>query len=399
MKQVKAKHNPLFHIVKKQDVTKLNKWAIKLIAVVLAFLTCALVSMLMGGTFTGFFSKLITGCFINGQGVASATKILDLFENAFILLLIALALVPAFKMKFWNIGAEGQIIIGILVCAVLQKYLGPAMSLSNPAMRFLFFVILFGASMLAGAIWGFIPAFFKAKFNTNETLFTLMMNYIALLLTGAVILIWAPDHAQVPAFDELTYLPKIAGSQLILNIIICAVVAALIFVYLRFTKHGYEISVVGGSKNTAKYVGINVKKVIMRTMILSGAVCGLVGCLLLSGRHNNLTSTIVSGKGFTGVLIAWISGFGPGEMGLYAFLCALVTKGSRKINFNTAFPNIMLAVFFFVLIACEFFVNYQIRSEKIENWFHTKFPKLFKKKQKEGETEIIKPQIANKEGK
>jgi len=395
----KAKRNPLFHIAKRQDVSNSRKWVTRVIAIVIAFVICALVSMAMGGTFTGFFTKIFNACFINMRvGGLSTTKFLDLLENMVILLLIALALIPAFKMKFWNIGAEGQIVIGILICAILQKYLGNAMPLESVGMKFLFFVILFAASMLAGAIWGLIPAFFKARFKTNETLFTLMMNYIALLLTKMVIAIWDPTQGQIQAFKDDVYLPKVGGSQVVINIIIAVVVAALIFVYLRFTKHGYEISVVGGSKNTAKYVGINVKKVIMRTMILSGAVCGLVGCLLLAGEHNNLTATIVSGRGFTGVLIAWISGFGVIEVGLYSLLCAFISKGSRSVNYNQAFPNIMLSFFLFVLIACEFFTNYEIHSEKIENFLQAKFPKLFKKKTDE-EVEPIKPQVVNKEGK
>lgn len=396
----KSKHSPLFHIVKKQDVSLANKWIIRGLAIVAAFLICSLISMAMGGTFVSFFSKIFNACFVNmRQGGISQVKVLDLLENTVILLLIALALVPAFKMKFWNIGAEGQIIIGILVCALLQKYLAPAMNIDKSVgMRVLFFIVLFVASMISGGLWGFIPAFFKAKFKTNETLFTLMMNYIALLLTKAVIMIWDPSQGQVTTFQKEAYLPAIGGSQVVLNIIIAVVVAAIIFVYLRFTKHGYEISVVGGSKNTAKYVGINVKKVIMRTMIVSGAVCGLVGCLLLAGEKNNLTATIVSGRGFTGVMIAWISGFGPVEMGLYSLLCAFITKGSRSVNYNSAFPNIMLALFFFTLIACEFFVNYQIRSEKIENWLHAKFPKYYEKKEQK-EANSIKPQVVNKEGK
>jgi len=401
MEKAKRKHEPLFHIVKKQDASRANKWVIKLVAIAVAFILCALISTAMGGTFGGFFSKIFNACFINlGQGsFFSATKILDLLENAVILLVIALALVPAFKMKFWNIGAEGQIAAGILMCAIIQKYVGENMPLENPGMRFLFFVILFTGSILGGALWGVIPAIFKAKFKTNETLFTLMMNYVALLLTKVVIMTWEPSQGQIKAFSDLVYLPKIGGSQLVLNIIIGLVVAVGIFAYLKFTKHGYEIKVVGGSENTARYIGINVKKVVIRTMLVSGAICGLVGCLLLSGEHNNLTSTIVSGRGFTGVMIAWISGLNPLEIGLYSFLCAFITKGSRAVNFNSAFPNIMLGICFFTLIACEFFVSYQIKSEKISNYLQVKFPKLFKKKKVEEVEPTINLDVIKKEDK
>lgn len=384
MVKVKAKRDPLFHITRRQDVTMQYKWIARGIAIVAAFILCALISSAMGGSFADFFVRGFDACFVNlRDGGISGTKVVSLLENTAILLLLAVAVVPAFKMKFWNIGAEGQAVIAILVCCVLQKYLGDsgAMNLSNGGIRFLFFVIVFAGSILAGAIWGVIPAIFKAKFKTNETLFTLMMNYVALILTQIVIFTWEPKQGVVGAFSDECYLPKVGGQQAVINIIIITVVVALVFVFLKFTKRGYEISVVGGSTNTARYIGLSVKKTIIRTMILSGALCGLCGCLLVVGEHNNLTTTIVSGRGFTGVLIAWLSAFGPIEITLYSLLAAFMIKGGRSINYNVAFPDIMLSLLFFVLIACDFFVNYQVRCEKFENYLHAKFPKLFKKQQ------------------
>ncbi len=398
---VKKERNPLFHIERKQEQSLLTKWLIRLSAIITGFLFISIISSFLGGSIKDFFVRIFDACFVNlATGGLSSVKILDLLENTAILLLIALALIPAFKMKFWNIGAEGQIIMGILMCAIMQKYVGQNMPLENVAVRIIYFVLLFIACIAAGALWGFIPAFFKAKFKTNETLFTLMMNYIALLLTKVVINIWDPIKADIQAFGELTYLPKIGSAQVGINLIIITIVAILIFVYLKFSKHGYEINVVGGSRNTARYVGININKVTIRTLILSGGLCGLCGCLLLAGEHNNLTATIVSGRGFTGVMIAWLSGFGAVEVTLYSFLCAFVLKGSRSVNYNSAFPNIMLSLFFFTLIAFEFFVNYSIRSEKIETFIYKKFPKL-KKKKKEQEIDLNPAQLASnkKEGK
>ena len=383
--EIKAKREPLFHITKRQDVSNKRKWITKAAAILCAFLFCATVSSICGGNFLEFFKDIFEACFINlGPGGAiSATKIFDLLEKMAILLLIALALIPAFKMKFWNIGAEGQIMIAVLMCAVLQKYLGPLMATHNGFTRLLFFIILIIMCMLAGAIWGVIPAIFKARFNTNETLFTLMMNYIAIFVTQIVIYTWDPAQGSIPSFDDATYFPKIGGQQVILNLIIIAAVAALLFVYLKYTKHGYEINVVGGSTDTARYIGIKVKKVIIRTMVLSGAICGLCGCLMVAGEHNNLTTSITGGRGFTGVLIAWIGGLNIGEISLYAFLSAFITKGSSKVNNNSSFPNLMLAVAIFVLIAFEFLINYEIKCEKLKRFVHDKFPNFGVKKDKQ----------------
>lgn len=182
--------------------------------------------------------------------------------------------------------------------------------LANGGIRFLFFVLTFVVSVGASMFWAVIPAFFKAKFKTNETLFTLMMNYVALIVTRVVIYFWDDAHGDIRQFNQLSYLPEVGGQNFVINLIIITIVAVAIFLFLKYTKRVYEISVVGGSTNTAKYIGLSVNKTIIRTMLLCGAICGLCGFLLVAGEHNNLTATIVNGRGFTGVLIAWISGLG-----------------------------------------------------------------------------------------
>ena len=144
------------------------------------------------------------------------------------------------------------------------------------------------ASLAAGAIWGFIPAFFKAKWNTNETLSTLMMNYIATQLVAFYTIVWEvpKGSGKIGIINQNTnvgWLPQIFGSKYLLSIVVAVVITIFMYVYLNYSKQGYEISVVGESENTAKYVGIKVEKVIIRTMLLSGALCGLVG--LLAGRR------------------------------------------------------------------------------------------------------------------
>ena len=351
-----------FHVVKRLDTPKKQYWMIKIAGFLAAFLLAGIICTLFRpGSFGTFYQEMFLGVF----DPSDIDIFFEFLECAGILLLVAFALAPAFKMKFWNIGGEGQILIGCLVTAGISKF----MSGTSDAVVI---IICLVAAVAAGIIWAVIPAIFKAFFNTNETLFTLMMNYIAMGLIALFINIWVPSGSQV--FGRLTNasLPNLFGIKYTFNIIVVVIVVTLMIVYLKKTKHGYELTVVGESVNTARYVGINVKKVIIRTMILSGAICGLVGFLLVAGHHHTLSTGLADGRGFTGVLIAWLGGFEPLQMVLYAFLVAIFQCGSRHaasymaMN-STDFSAIVTGMFFLVVIASEFFVNYKIMMKPKEN--------------------------------
>ena len=223
-------------------------------------------------------------------------------------------------MRFWNIGGEGQVLIGGLAAAACMICLaGKASKCSDHCTAWWY------ASLAAGAIWGLIPAFFKAKWNTNETLSTLMMNYIATQLVAFFTIVWEvpKGSGKIGIINQKTSIglaaPNLFGSKYLLTIIIAVVMMALLYVYFVYSKHGYEIAVVGESENTARYVGIKVEKVIMRTMVLSGAVCGLVGLLLVGGINHTVTTTIAGGQGFTAVMVSWMAKFNPFTMAFYQF--------------------------------------------------------------------------------
>ena len=280
------------------------------------------------------------------------------------LLCISLAVTPAFKMKFWNIGAEGQTLIGALAAAACMIYFGNTLP---PAV---FFPVTILASVLMGVLWGVIPAFFKAKFNTNETLFTLMMNYVAMQLVSFCIVFWEnpKDSNTVGVINSATqggWLPSIFGQKYLLNIIVVAVITVIMYIYLKYSKHGYEISVVGESENTAKYIGINVKKVIIRTMALSGALCGIAGFLLVSGTDHSITTNTVSGMGFTAIMVSWLAKFNPIVMTLTSFLIVFLERGAGEIamsfQLNESISDILTGIILFFIIGSEFFVNYKIR--------------------------------------
>lgn len=347
-------HIPLFHITKRSDIPKWKAWLIRGIAVITALLVCGIVSAIITeGSFGAFFAQMFDGAF------GSERRIWKLFQNIAMLLIVSLAVTPAFKMKFWNIGAEGQTLVGALMCTVCIMYLGG--KVSNGGL----IVIMLLASIVGGAIWALIPALFKAKWNTNETLFTLMMNYVATCLVGYCIMSWAKTGSATLGEFQFGHFPALGGKTYLLNIIIVAVLTAIVSIYLRYSKHGYEISVVGESMNTARYIGINTKKVIIRTMIVSGALCGIAGWLLVGGTNHTLTKVIVDGRGFTAILVSWLSQFNPLFMVLTSFLVIFLDQGAAQFStiyeLGEYFPDVITGIFFIFVIGCEFFINYKVK--------------------------------------
>lgn len=350
------KNEPLFHILKRTDIKKSKAWAVRGTAMLLALLVCGIVNaILTKGQFVEFYAELFNGTFGTGR------RIWNLIHSLAILLCIALAVTPAFKMRFWNIGAEGQVLMGALGSVICIIYFGGKV----PDSVLILLMVCF--SIVLGAIWAVIPAIFKAKWNTNETLFTLMMNYIAMNLVAYCINIWAPGGSGTIGLLTFGQFPKIAGQAYLLNIIIVSILTALLYVYLKYSKHGYEISVVGQSENTAKYIGINVKKVIIRTMILSGVLCGLAGLLLVGGTHHTINTNLAGGRGFTAILVSWLANFNPLMMIVTSFLVVFLQQGSAQVATASglgaaqSYSAIIVGIFFFFIIGCEFFLNYKMK--------------------------------------
>lgn len=349
-----------FHIVKRTDLPKWLPWVIRISAIAIALIVCGIISsILKPNSFGALFNEMFGGAF------GTPTRVERLFQTTAMLLIVAIAITPAFKMKFWNIGAEGQILMGGLLCAACMRSMGGKVDDS------LIVIVCLIVGIIGGAMWSTIPAVFKAKWNTNETLFTLMMNYIAMGIIACVIKVWVPSGSGVVGIIPYGHFPDMGDYQYVLNIVIVAVITVIMAIYLRFSKHGYEISVVGESVNTAKYIGINVKKVIIRTMILSGALCGIAGWLLVCGTNHTISTTIAGGRGFTAILISWLAHFNPMLMVVMSLLVAFLTQGGSQaasaFGFGGYFADIITAVFFFIIIASEFFMGYKIKFRKREH--------------------------------
>ena len=372
--------DPLFHIVKRTDIPMWKSLLIRGGALIAALVLCAVIIVLITGENPiEMYKHLFNGSF------KTPKKFWGMLQEMALLLCISLAVTPAFKMRFWNIGAEGQVLMGGLGALTAMKLLGDdGLRLSNAIVL----PVTIIAAIVFGAVWAVIPAIFKAQWNTNETLFTLMMNYIAIQIVRYIQIIWSggstalrpvngtgdnPSFAgwlRLPADIDPSFTGKIAvpsSSGYLLNILIVAALTVIVFLYMRYSKQGYELSVVGESENTARYGGINVKKVIIRTMIVSGVLCGIAGLLIVAGTDHIINDGSAKGYGYTAIIVSWLAKFNPFYMILTTFLVIFLRQGASELSTRTSgvitddFANILIAIIILFIIGCEFFINYQIK--------------------------------------
>lgn len=366
--KTKQVHEPLIHITKRDDCSLAKSAIVHLIGVVIALVfSSLLIIAVTGQNPISLFKSMFEGVF--GTPIANSginKKYVESLHIVAILLCISLAVTPSFKMKFWNIGAEGQVLMGCLVSAYCMIEFGGEMN------NTLLLIVMVVASVIMGAIWAIIPAICKAYWNTNETLFTLMMNYVAMTLVSYFIMVKDKSgRSDLGIINERTgygYLPDLFERNYIFNILIVAFVTILMFIYLKYSKQGYEISVVGESQNTARYIGVNVKKVIIRTVAISGAICGLVGFMIIAGDKHSIKDSIVGGQGFTAIMVSWMAGFNPIVMIPVSMLIVFLSVGSKfatsAFKLDNSIGDILTAIVIFSIIACEFFIRYKVNFRK-----------------------------------
>ena len=202
-----------------------------------------------------------------------------------------------------------------------------------------------------------------------------MMNYVATQLVAYFSVVWENPKGSgtigvINRVSKVGWFPEILDNKYALNILIVLLLTVFMFIYLKYSKHGYEISVVGESERTARYIGIKVDRVIIRTMLLSGAICGLAGLLLVGGTNHTLNADIVDGRGFTAVMVSWLGKFNPIWMVLTSFLLVFLERGAGEIatdfGLNASYGDILTGVILFFIIGCEFFINYKISLTKTE---------------------------------
>lgn len=352
-----AFNEPLIHIAKRDAIPSWKAWAIRIAAFLVSLVICGfIIYAIVKLNPLKVYGAMWQGAF----GTVKRTWVT--LRDSVMLLYIGVGLAPAFKMRFWNIGAEGQILVGGIVTAACMIYLK-----SLPTGLLLLVMAI--AALAAGAVWGLIPAFFKARWNTNETLFTLMMNYIAIQLTSFFVSLWENPYGSnsvgiINQSTKLGWFPPLMGQQYLLNVVIVMVLTVGMYVYLRSSKQGYEIAVVGESVNTAKYIGISVRKVILRTMTISGAICGLAGFITVAGAGHTISTSTAGGRGFTAIIVAWLAKFNTLVMILIAALLVFLEKGAMEIasryNLSDYASQMITGIILFFILGSEFFINYRV---------------------------------------
>lgn len=357
------KKEPFLQVSKRRNKARWQeRLLIRFIALILALIVCgAVIVALVKMNPVDVYKAIWDGA------MGSERRLWQTIRDTMVLLCISIGLAPAFKMKFWNIGAEGQILMGGTAAAAMMIYFGEKMP------NWLLLIVIFVVSGLAGLIWGVIPAIFKAYFNTNETLFTLMLNYVAMQIVTFCIVFWENPSGSntvgiINAATKGGWFPTIFGNAYTLNVIIVLIITLVVYIYMKYSKQGYEISVVGESQNTARYAGIDVKKVIIRTMMISGAICGIAGAVIVSGASHTISTSTAGGRGFTAIIVAWMSKFNPLAMILVSGFLVFMQQGSIQVasqfGLNENASDIITGILLFFLIGCEFFINYKLEFRK-----------------------------------
>lgn len=355
---------PFIRVAKRDDLPLWKNVLIRLTSILIAMAVCGIfIFAVTHSNPASVYRSLVDGA------VGTGRRTWNTLRDTMILLSVALAITPAFKMRFWNIGAEGQILVGGIATAGVMRYCGNAM---HP---FVLFTLIIVCSIVAGMIWSLIPAFFKSKWGTNETLFTLMMNYIAIQLTAFFSIVWEAKKGSgtIGTINQKTqagwistsFLSNIFGNfNYSINVILILTLTILMFIYLKYTKHGYEIALVGDSENTARYAGVHISTVILRTLALSGAICGFTGFLLVSGSSHTISTNTAGGRGFTAIVVSWLAKFNPFVMILISFFLVFMGNGSTQIasefQLNESASEVITGILLFFILGSEFFVRYRL---------------------------------------
>ena len=356
------------HIVKRDNCPLWKKCCFYLTAVVLALLLGAVLLLVLGVDPIAYYTRMFT---MGTVGNKIAYKVYINYLKDFVPLAVtSVALSLAFKMRFWNIGGEGQFILGSIAAAFVAFQAGPVL----PGAVTLVLMCL--AAMAVAGLYGVFVAFLKVKFGTNETLMTLMLNYVALY----VLIFLSEAKADwnffldagsmrpvFASFAKIVSFPSISmGEKFTLNICVplTFLIGALVFVYLKYTKHGYEIAVVGDSAGTARYAGMKVNAIVLRTVFLSASLIGLAAAFKV-GTAGILSTSITDDVGWTGIIVAWLSQLNTVVIFVVSALICVLHYGSTVAaatfsQVDSSFANMLQGVILFLVLAADFYTRFRV---------------------------------------
>ena len=358
----------MFRIVKNDNLPRWKAVIFRICAILFGFVLSGIVIAALGFPVIDTFRFMFAGAF------GSEILIQNTISFAIPLAITALGLSVAFRMRFWNIGGEGQMIFGAIAATFVS------LQMPDDTSGYILIPLMLLAGMVGGAIWGIIPGIFRVYFHSNETLFTLMMNYIAICLVNYLYNDVWKDSAKhgfsgIKAIEAQAHLPKLFGIQI--GFLIALALAGALYLMINKTKFGYEIRVVGESEPTANYAGMNVKWIMLLGILLSGGIVGLAGAVQLNGSAFALADGITGGAGFTAIVIAWLSNLSAPIIIVVAILFGALKTGATAIQMYPGVPSsvgsVMQGLLLFSVIGGEFFLKYRIVfSGKAAHFFRRK---------------------------
>ncbi len=354
-----------FTVTLEKRVEDIPRWlpvATAVGSVIIAFIISGIILKLIGG------QPLVVARFFFQASFGSWPVFSDTLVKATPLIMVGLACALAFKMKLWNIGAEGQFYIGAFAASLVV--LIPIVPPDSPKIVVISLMIVFG--MIGGAVWGFIPGYLKGRFQVNEIITTLMLNYVAVLWNNFWIFDkWSDAGFQMtPQFERSAWLPRLAdyarevpafsGITLHLGVVFGLIAAVVVWWILERSRWGYEIKLIGDNPQAARYAGINIVRNIVLVMMVSGALAGLAGMSEVSGVVHRLQERISPGYGFTGIIVAWLAKLNPFAVILVSFLFGALIVAGREIQ-PSGLSNLLQGIVLFMVISSDVLLRYKIR--------------------------------------
>lgn len=351
----KTARERVFRVVKRAEITKKKEILIRSCAFILAFAVVSVFLLAMRFNPFKVFGTMLDGAFGRNFLVRETVK------GTVPLIITSVGLALAFKMKFWNIGGEGQILIGGIAATAVSFLFGETLP------QWFLLLLMAAAAAAAAGLYGMIPAVFKAKFSANETLLTLMFNYIAsqLIVMLQNTSSWQDAANNFPKIRMLSFysrLPRVFGVHI--GWIIALLLLVLYWVYTEKTKQGYELKVVGDSAQTARYAGISVSRVMIRTVFLSAALCGLAGFFQVAGADGTLSESTAGGVGFTAIMVVWMANMKPAGILFMSAFISVLNRGASNLQtvylIPSSFADIMTGIILLFMLGCEFFIRYRV---------------------------------------
>jgi len=359
-----------YRLVMEPRLEEVPRWMSPLVslgAIVVALIIGGVILVAVGGDPFATYAHIARASF-GSLGVFSDTLV-----KATPLILVGLACTLAFRMRLWNIGAEGQFFVGAFGASAVV--LTPLLPQETP--RYVMIPAMMLMGFVAGALWGFVPGYLKAKLNVNEIITTLMMNYIAISWNNFFIFgVWSEGGFQMsPVFPKTAWLPRLAdyarqvtlfrGLTAHLGLIIGLLAAVLVWFILYRSKWGYEIRLIGDNPQAARYAGVPMVRNTVLVMMLSGGLAGLAGMSEISGVVHRLQGAISPGYGFTGIIVAWLAKLNPFAVVLVSLLFGSLILAGREIQ-PSGIPKLIQGIILFMLIASEVLLRYRVRVVRVQ---------------------------------